>query len=192
MYMKPLRRKPTHGHAVCDLQLRSFSVRGLELYADFAMRAAYYLGLVARGPIPLPKITQRYTVIRSNFVHKKSQENFERVHVRRLIQIQDGDPVVVQCWLGYLQKKQFHGVGMKANIYEHEELGVGRRMDKQAGVVDADMEEEWGNFGIRMNAVTAEKVEELLGSKAFSKPRRDLEAFYREPIEIKRDKQAES
>jgi ribosomal protein S10 len=190
MYLKPLRRKPTHGIAVCDLQLRSFSVRNLELYADFAMRAAYYLGLVARGPIPLPKITQRYTVIRSNFVHKKSQENFERVHLRRLIQIQDGDPVVVQCWLGYLQRKAYHGVGMKANIYEHEALGVGKRMDGQAGEVDKSMDEEWGNLGIRMNAVTAEKVEELLDSEALTKPRRDLEAFYREPIEIKRTKTA--
>lgn len=190
MYLKPLKRKPTHGLAVCDLQLRSFSVRNLELMADFAMRAAYYLGLSARGPVPLPKITQRYTVIRSNFVHKKSQENFERVHLRRLIQIQDGDPVVVQCWLGYLQQKAYHGVGMKANLYEHEALGVGKRMDKQAGEVDKGMDEDWGNFGIRMNAVTAEKVEELLDSEAFLKPRRDLEAYYREPIEIKRSKTA--
>jgi small subunit ribosomal protein S10 len=188
MYLKPLKKKPTHGIVVCDLQLRSFSARNLELFADFAMRAAYYLGLPARGPVPLPHITQRYTVIRSNFVHKKSQENFERVHLRRLIQIQDGDPVVVQCWLGYIQKKQYHGVGMKANLYENEALGVGKRMDEQAGLVDQGMDEEWGNLAIRMNAVTAEKVEELLGSEAFSKPRRDLEAFYREPIEVKRKK----
>jgi small subunit ribosomal protein S10 len=186
MYIKPLKRKPTHGIAVCDLQLRSFSVRNLELFTDFAMRAAYYLGLAARGPIPLPRIIQRYTVIRSNFVHKKSQENFERVHLRRLIQIQDGDPLAVQCWLGYIQRKQYHGVGMKANLYEQEALGVGARMDEQAQKVDESMDEEWGNFGIRMNAITAEKVEELLDSEAFLKPKRDLESFYREPVEIKR------
>lgn len=150
------------------------------------MRAAYYLGLAAKGPIPLPKITQRYTVIKANFIYKKSQENFERIHLRRLIQIQDGDPVAVQCWLGYLQKKQYHGTGMKANLYEHEALGVGQRMDELAGTVDEGMDEAWGNIGIRMNAVTADKVEELLESEAFAKPRGDLEAYYREPIEIKR------
>jgi hypothetical protein len=75
---------------------------------------------------------------------------------------------------------------MKANIFEHEALGVGGRMDEQAEYVDGLMESEWGNFGIRMNATTAEKVEELLDSDAFRKPRRDMEAFYREPIEIKR------
>jgi ribosomal protein S10 len=186
MYAAPLRRRPIHGVKSCDLQLRSFSVRNLELQADFAMRAAYYLGLPALGPIPLPRITQRWTVPRSNFVHKKSQENFERVHVRRLVQIRDGDPEVVQYWLGYLCNTAYHGVGMKATLWEHEALGVGKRMDEMAGETDKDMEEEWGNFGIGMNAKTAEKVEELLGSEAFSKPVRLLDEFYREPIEIKR------
>ena len=91
--------------------------------ADFALRAAYYLGLPASGPVPLPRRTERWTVIRSNFVHKKSQENFERITMRRLIQIQDGHPDVVQIWLAYLRKHAYHGVGMKANVWEFEELG---------------------------------------------------------------------
>jgi ribosomal protein S10 len=186
MYLAPLRRKATHGIKVCDLQIRSFSVRNLELQADFVMRAAYYLGLPAIGPIPLPRITQRWTVPRSNFVHKKSQENFERVHLRRLVQIRDGDPEVVQYWLGYIHRTAYHGVGMKANMWEYEALGVGKRMDEMAGETDRTMEEEWGNFGIGMNAVTAEKVEELLGSEAFAEPERLLDEFHREPIEIKR------
>jgi ribosomal protein S10 len=56
-------------------------------------------------------------------VHKKSQENFERITLRRLIQIQDGDPEVVEIWLAFLRKHAYYGVGMKANIYEHEKLG---------------------------------------------------------------------
>jgi small subunit ribosomal protein S10 len=188
MYLRPLKRTPTHGIPVCSLQIRSFSVRNLELYADFAMRAAYYMGLPAKGPVPLPHITQRWTVPRSNFVHKKSQENFERVTVRRAIQILDGDPEVVQCWLGYLQQKAYHGIGMKAHMWEHEGLGVGKRMDELAGVADAGLEDQWGNFGTRLNVKTAEAVEELLGSEAFSKPRRFREAFWREPIEVIRKK----
>ncbi|KAF2669021.1 ribosomal protein S10 [Microthyrium microscopicum] len=186
MYNKPLKRKPTHGIPVCNLQIRSFSVRNLELQADFALRAAYYLGLPAKGPVPLPHITERWTVPRSNFVHKKSQENFERVTVRRLIQIQDGDSEVVQCWLGYLRQRSYHGVGMKALLWENEGLGVGKRMDEEAGVADAGLETEWGNFGMRMNVKTAEMVEELLGSEAYEKPKRWMEGFWREPIEVAR------
>jgi ribosomal protein S10 len=107
----------------CDLQLRSYSVRNVEFMADFAMRAAYYLGLPASGPTPLPKIIERWTMPRSNFVHKKSQENFERITLRRLVQIQDGHPETVQVWLAFLRKHAFYGVGMKANVWQHEELG---------------------------------------------------------------------
>lgn len=92
--------------------------------ADFAMRAAYYLKLPAKGPVPLPKIVQRWTVLKSNFIHKESQENFERITLRRLIQIQDGDSEVVKIWLAYLRRYAFWGVGMKANVWEFEGLGM--------------------------------------------------------------------
>ena len=130
--MTPLKRTPTHGIPVCDLQLRSYSVRNLELFADFCLRAAYYLNLPAKGPVPLPKITERWTVPRGNFVHKKSQENFERVTVRRLVQIQDGHPETVALWLAYIQKNRYYGVGMKANVFEHGGLEVGKDMDAEA------------------------------------------------------------
>lgn len=91
---------------------------------DFAMRAAYYLGLPARGPSPLPRIRQRWTVLKSPFAMKKAQENFERRTMRRLVEIQDGDPEVVKIWLAYLRKYAFYGVGMKANLWEWEGLGA--------------------------------------------------------------------
>lgn len=123
LYLRPLRRKAEHGLPVCDLQLRSYSVQNLEFFADFAIRAAYYLNLPVSGPVPLPRITERWTVTRSNFVHKKSKENFERITLRRLIQIKDGNPQAVQAWLAFLRKHAFHGVGMKANVWENESLG---------------------------------------------------------------------
>ena len=88
------------------------------------MRAAYYLKLPASGPVPLPRIVERWTVPRSNFVHKKSQENFERITVRRLIQIKDGHPESVQLWLAFLRRHAFPGVGMKANVWEFDSLGM--------------------------------------------------------------------
>lgn len=103
--------------------MRSYSVRNLEFFADFALRAAYYLNLPAFGPIPLPRITERWTVPRSSFIYKKSQENFERITLRRLIQIKDGHPDTVGVWLAFLKKHAYHGIGMKANVWEYNKLG---------------------------------------------------------------------
>lgn len=123
LYLQPLRRAPTHGVPSCNLQLRSYSIPNLEFFCDFALRAAYYLGLPAFGPVPLPKITERWTVPKSHFIFKKSQENFERVTRRRLLQIRDGHPETVQIWLAFLQKHAYYGIGMKANVWEYNKLG---------------------------------------------------------------------
>jgi ribosomal protein S10 len=96
----------------------------VEFFADFALRAAYYLKLPASGPVPLSRITERWTVPRSHFVHKKSQENFERITIRRLIQIKDGHPDTVELWLAFLRKHIYYGIGMKANVWQHEKLGI--------------------------------------------------------------------
>ena len=122
-YLQPLRREAKYNVPSCNLQLRSYSIRPLESFCDFALRAAYYLGLPAYGPTPLPKIIQRWTVPKSSFIFKKSQENFERITRRRLIQIRDGHPETVQIWLAFLQKHQQAGVGMKANVWEFSSLG---------------------------------------------------------------------
>jgi ribosomal protein S10 len=123
-YRAPIRHKQTHGIPVASLQLRSYSIRNLEFFSDFAVRAAYWLGLPCSGPVPLPKITQRWTLIKSPFVNKKSQENFERITRRRLVTIYDGDASVVEVWLAFLRKWQFYGVGMKANVWQFEGLGT--------------------------------------------------------------------
>lgn len=122
-YLQPLRRVAEYGVPSCDLQLRSYSLRPLESFCDFALRAAYYLGLPAYGPVPLPKIIERWTVPKSTFIYKKAQENFERITRRRLIQIRDGHPETVQIWLAFLQKHQQAAVGMKANMWEFSSIG---------------------------------------------------------------------
>ncbi|CRK25468.1 hypothetical protein BN1708_004020 [Verticillium longisporum] len=124
----PLRREAHFGIPSCDLQLRSYSIRNLEFFCDFALRAAYYLDLPAFGPVPLPRITERWTVPRSSFIFKKSQENFERITLRRLIQIRDGNPESVQLWLAFLQKHAYYGIGMKANVWEFGPMGLGKSM----------------------------------------------------------------
>ncbi|KAF3180632.1 mitochondrial 37S ribosomal protein rsm10 [Orbilia oligospora] len=128
IYHAPIKVPAQYGVPSCDLQIRSFTVKNVEFFCDFALRAAYYLRLPAFGPIPLPRRTERWTVPKSNFVHKKAQQNFERVTFKRLIQIKDGDPEVVQIWLAFLRKHEYHGIGMKANVYAFEKLGTGTMM----------------------------------------------------------------
>ncbi|KAK6541636.1 mitochondrial 37S ribosomal protein rsm10 [Orbilia ellipsospora] len=130
-YHAPLKVPATHNVPSCDLQIRSFTLKNVEFFADFAVRAAYYLQLPAFGPIPLPRRTERWTVPKSNFVHKKSQQNFERVTYKRLVQIKDGHPDVVQVWLAFLRKHEYHGIGMKANVYAFEKMGAGSNMSKR-------------------------------------------------------------
>jgi len=144
-------------------------VRNVEFFADFALRAAYYLGLPAKGPVPLPRITERWTVPRANFIFKKSQENFERITLRRLVQIQDGHPDTVKVWLGFLEKYQYHGVGMKANVWEFEGLDVAERMEEEAGRMGEMVEERWRNFGARKTRATAEMVERMVGKEVFNR-----------------------
>ena len=60
---------------------------------------------------------------RASFIFKKSQENFERKTLRRLIQIKDGHPETVQIWLAFLKRHAYYGVGMKGNVWGYEGLG---------------------------------------------------------------------
>ena len=44
--------------------------------------------------------------------------------MRRLIQIQDGHPETVELWLAFLRKHQYYGIGMKANMWQFEPIGL--------------------------------------------------------------------
>lgn len=134
---------------------------------DFALRAAYYLKLPASGPVPLPQKVERWTVIRSNFVHKKSQENFERKTLRRLVQIKDGHPETVQIWLAYLRKHQFYGVGMKANVWEHEPLDVSGTMDDSLAGLEEALESKLSMFGRNEATTKKESIMEILDKQKY-------------------------
>ncbi|KAL1855846.1 mitochondrial 37S ribosomal protein rsm10 [Diaporthe australafricana] len=166
-YLQPLRREAQYNVPSCNLQLRSYSVRPLESFCDFAMRAAYYLGLPAYGPTPLPKIIQRWTVPKASFIFKKSQENFERITRRRLIQIRDGHPETVQIWLAFLQKHQQAGVGMKANVWEFSGLDVAKELDKAYEEAKPLIDEKLNLLGQDREIATVEKVDEILTSQRY-------------------------
>lgn len=165
LHLKPLKREAELGLPACDLQLRSYSLQPLEFFCDFALRAAYYLGLPASGPVPLPRITQRWTVPKSHFIFKKAQENFERITLRRMIQIKDGNPETVQMWLAYLRKHQYWGVGMKANMWEFSEMGADKIMDQTANIHKEDMNKAWEHLGQLRQLGKEGEIHELLANR---------------------------
>ncbi|KAI1489886.1 30S ribosomal protein S10, mitochondrial [Biscogniauxia mediterranea] len=167
VYLQPLRREAEYGVPSCDLQLRSYSIPNLEVFCDFALRAAYYLGLPAFGPVPLPKIIERWTVPKSHFIFKKSQENFERITRRRLIQIKDGHPETVQIWLAYLQKHAYYGIGMKANVWQYGKIDTGKQMDEELGSMQKIIEQKLSLLGRTKTMGSVEKLQEFLASERF-------------------------
>ena len=165
-FHRPLKRTLDPGNEAaqpsCDLHFRSFSVRNLEFFTDFALRAAYYLGLVASGPVPLPKKIERWTVIRANFIFAKSKENFERVTYKRLIQIKGAHPDVVEVWLSFLRRYQFYGVGMKADVFVHEGLDVATRMDKQMEEMQQDLDTRLSMFGWNKRDAEGQTISDMV------------------------------
>ncbi|RKP08294.1 ribosomal protein S10 domain-containing protein, partial [Thamnocephalis sphaerospora] len=119
----PERVPSQYDHVVCNLHFRSFEPSVMDFYVDFARRAAAAFRIPCSGMAYLPTKTQRWTVPRSPFVHKKSQENFERKHHKRVIQLKDANPEVVGRLLTYLRRTCPAGVGIKATTWEHESLG---------------------------------------------------------------------
>lgn len=90
-------------------------------------------------------------------MHKKSQENFERITLRRLIQIKDGHPETVSIWLAFLKKYHYFGVGMKANVWEHSGLDVAESLDAEAERIQERLGEKLELFGRREDLVKDER-----------------------------------
>src|ERR1017187_4435555 len=67
------------------VRLKSDDHRILEQSADDIVEAAKQTGAIVTGPIPSRPVKNRYTVIRSPHLDKKSREQFEiRAHKRLL------------------------------------------------------------------------------------------------------------
>lgn len=128
-YLAPKKLNAPYNITVAQLQIRGHYLPPVDFMADFCLRAAYHFGLPATGPVPLPRRVQRWTVIKSPFIFKKKQENFERRTYARLVTVKDGHPDVVEMWLSYCVRNMFHGTGMKVNMFTNDYVGVGKSMD---------------------------------------------------------------
>jgi len=69
------------------IRLKAFDHKLIDQAAEQIVEAVERTGAVVSGPVPLPTRVQKFSVIRSPFIDKNSQEQFEiRTH-KRLIDI---------------------------------------------------------------------------------------------------------
>jgi small subunit ribosomal protein S10 len=73
------------------IRLKAYDHRVLDQSAQRIVETAERTGARVVGPVPLPTRLERFTVMRSSFIDKDSQEHFEiRTH-KRLIDVLDPD-----------------------------------------------------------------------------------------------------
>ncbi len=79
------------------IRLKAFDHRVLDQSTSEIVSTARRTGANVRGPIPLPTKIERYTVLRSPHIDKKSREQFEiRTH-KRLLDIVAPTPQTVDA-----------------------------------------------------------------------------------------------
>ena len=79
------------------IRLKAFEHRVLDQATSEIANTAKRTGARGRGPIPLPTRIEKFTVLRSPHVNKKSREQFEiRTH-KRLLDIIDPTPQTVDA-----------------------------------------------------------------------------------------------
>ena len=79
------------------IRLRAFDHRVLDQSTGEIVNTAKRTGARVRGPLPLPTQLERFTVLRSPHIDKKSREQFEiRTH-KRLLDIIDPTPQTVDA-----------------------------------------------------------------------------------------------
>ena len=79
------------------IRLKAFDHRVLDQSAREIVSTAKRTGAEVRGPIPLPTRIERFTVLRSPHIDKKSREQFEIRSHKRLLDIVDPTPQTVDA-----------------------------------------------------------------------------------------------
>ncbi len=79
------------------VRLRGFDVELVEQSSKSIVQTVVKAGAKVSGPVPLPTRINKYTVLRSPHVNKKSREQFEMRTHKRLIDILDPTPKVVEA-----------------------------------------------------------------------------------------------
>ena len=79
------------------IRLKAFDHRVLDQTTLEIVNTAKRTGAQVKGPIPLPTRIERFTVLRSPHIDKKSREQFESRTHKRLIDIVEPTPQTVEA-----------------------------------------------------------------------------------------------
>jgi len=84
------------------IKIRAYDHKVIDKSAKQIVETALRYGADVSGPTPLPTETHKYTVNRSSFIHKDAREQFEmRVH-KRLIDILNPNPKVIDALMNLI------------------------------------------------------------------------------------------
>ncbi len=79
------------------IKIKAYDHKIIDQSAKQIVETALRHGATVRGPIPLPTEITRITVNKSTFVHKDSRDQYEmRVH-KRLVDIVDPNPKIIDA-----------------------------------------------------------------------------------------------
>ena len=79
------------------IRMEAYDHRSLDASAKEIVDHARRTNSRVSGPIPLPTRIERYTVLRSPHIDKKSREQFEMRTHKRLIDIFDANPRTIEA-----------------------------------------------------------------------------------------------
>ena len=79
------------------IRLKAYDHKILDQSARQIVEAAERTGALVAGPVPLPTKIEKYSVMRSPFIDKDSQEHFEMRTHKRLIDVLEPTPKTVDA-----------------------------------------------------------------------------------------------
>ena len=79
------------------IRLKAYDYRVLDRSTAEIVDTAKRTGARVRGPIPLPTKIEKYTVLRSPHVNKKSREQFETRTHKRVLEIVEPTPQTIDA-----------------------------------------------------------------------------------------------
>lgn len=79
------------------IKIKAYDHKIIDQSAKQIVETALRNGVSIRGPVPLPTEISKFTVNKSTFVHKDSRDQFEmRIH-KRLVDILDPNPKIIDA-----------------------------------------------------------------------------------------------
>ena len=79
------------------IKLKSYDQNLVDKSSEKIVRAVKTTGAVVSGPIPLPTVKEKFTVLKSPHVMKKAREQFQLCTYKRLVDIYSSSPKTVDA-----------------------------------------------------------------------------------------------